>query len=128
MKTGESLTLVQRLANHQLSRRRAISSVGVGLAASALATTGFSTAARAQDSTPVATTGESTATPERVAAAAPELDALIADLLQRSGNPGLAVAAVYQDQVVHLKGYGVREVGKPELVDADTVFQIASVS
>jgi CubicO group peptidase (beta-lactamase class C family) len=42
--------------------------------------------------------------------------------------PGLSVAVVYQDQVVFLKGYGVREKGKPGLVDPDTVFEIASFS
>jgi CubicO group peptidase (beta-lactamase class C family) len=35
---------------------------------------------------------------------------------------------VYQDRVVYARGFGVREVGKPDLVDADTVFQLASVS
>ncbi len=32
------------------------------------------------------------------------------------------------DQVVYAEGFGVREGGKPEKVDADTVFQLASVS
>ena len=30
--------------------------------------------------------------------------------------------------MVYLKGFGVREAGKEEPVDADTVFQLASVS
>jgi CubicO group peptidase (beta-lactamase class C family) len=42
--------------------------------------------------------------------------------------PGMAIAVVYQDRVLFAKGYGVREVGKPEPIDADTAFQIASVS
>jgi len=45
-----------------------------------------------------------------------------------TGIPGLAVAIVYRDQVMDLKGYGIREVGKPDLVDPDTVFQLASLS
>ena len=38
------------------------------------------------------------------------------------------MVVVYQDQVVYLKGLGVREAGKPEAVDGGTVFQLASVS
>ena len=40
----------------------------------------------------------------------------------------MAVAVVRGGQTVYAEGFGVREVGKPERVDADTVFQIASVS
>jgi CubicO group peptidase (beta-lactamase class C family) len=63
-----------------------------------------------------------------VPAAVATLDALVADAQRRTGVPGIAVAVVSRDEVVYLKGFGVREVGKPEAVDADTVFQIASVS
>ena len=42
--------------------------------------------------------------------------------------PGLSIAIVYQDEVVYLKGFGVREEGTGEAVDADTVFQLASLS
>lgn len=42
--------------------------------------------------------------------------------------PGLAIAVVHDDEVIFLKGFGHREAGKPEAVDADTVFQIASLS
>ena len=42
--------------------------------------------------------------------------------------PGLAIAVVHDDEVVYLGGFGLREVGRPETVDADTVFQIASMS
>lgn len=40
--------------------------------------------------------------------------------------PGLAVAVVYGGEVVLAKGYGVRALGKPEPVDENTVFAIAS--
>ncbi|MGY1644123.1 serine hydrolase [Geodermatophilus sp. SYSU D00703] len=40
----------------------------------------------------------------------------------------MAVAVVHRDRVVSAKGFGVREVGRPETVDPDTVFQVASVS
>ena len=48
--------------------------------------------------------------------------------MERSGLPGMAVAVVYRDEVVYSKGFGVREVGKPEEIGPDTVFQVASVS
>ena len=42
--------------------------------------------------------------------------------------PGAVVGVVENDSVVYLKGFGVREIGKPAAVDPDTRFQIASVS
>ena len=35
---------------------------------------------------------------------------------------------MFDDEVIYLDGFGVRETGKPETVDADTVFQLASLS
>src|SRR5215210_6002583 len=40
--------------------------------------------------------------------------------------PGFAVAIVKDDKVVFAKGYGVRELGKPDAVDKDTLFAVAS--
>ncbi|RYD14390.1 MAG: class A beta-lactamase-related serine hydrolase [Lysobacteraceae bacterium] len=40
--------------------------------------------------------------------------------------PGVAVGVVQDGKVVLAKGYGVRELGKPEPVDAETMFMIAS--
>ena len=42
--------------------------------------------------------------------------------------PGAVVGIVENDTVVYLEGFGVREIGKPEKVDPDTRFQVASVS
>src|SRR5437773_10154448 len=42
--------------------------------------------------------------------------------------PGLAIAVVFQDKVVYAKGFGVRDVNTKASVDADTVFQLASLS
>jgi CubicO group peptidase (beta-lactamase class C family) len=67
-------------------------------------------------------------TPQKVKAALPELEKLAQQILKKTGVPGLAVAVVYKDRVVYLKGFGVRQAGKDEPVDADTVFQLASVS
>ena len=57
-----------------------------------------------------------------------QLDKLAADLMASSGLPGMAVAVVRVDQTVYAKGFGTRLVGSGTAVDADTVFQLASVS
>ncbi|MGH2602374.1 MAG: serine hydrolase, partial [Dehalococcoidia bacterium] len=67
-------------------------------------------------------------TDERVNAAVARLDTLATDALERTGVPGIAVAVVYKGQVVYLNGFGVREAGTEARVDADTVFQLASLS
>jgi len=68
------------------------------------------------------------ATEAKVKAALPELEKLTNQLLQKTGVPGLAISVVYKDQVVYLKGFGVREAGKSAPVDPDTIFQLASLS
>ena len=67
-------------------------------------------------------------TAQSVKAALPKLDEFVEQTLKKTGVPGVAIAVVHKDQVVHLKGYGVRQVGRRAQVDADTVFQLASVS
>jgi len=42
--------------------------------------------------------------------------------------PGMAIAIVKDDKVVFAKGYGVRKLNKPEKVDENTLFAIASNS
>ena len=56
------------------------------------------------------------------------LDGLIEDGMTQTGVPGTAVAVVYDDEVVYERGFGVRELGKPEPITPETVFQIASLS
>jgi CubicO group peptidase (beta-lactamase class C family) len=53
---------------------------------------------------------------------------LCQDRIAKDVVPGLAVAIVFQDQVVYAGGFGVRDVNTRALVDADTVFQLASLS
>jgi len=65
---------------------------------------------------------------EKVTAALPGLEKYVDGLREKTGVPGLAVAVVHADRVVSLKGFGVREAGRAGPVDADTVFQLASVS
>ena len=63
---------------------------------------------------------------ERVTNALPKLEAMV-QTGDRGGQgvPGLSIAVVHNDEVVYLKGFGLREAGKPDAVGADTVFQIA---
>lgn len=62
-----------------------------------------------------------------LAAAVPEgLDARIDSVIQQRGVPGMAVAIVEDGKVVHAQGYGVRRLGAPERVDADTLFATGS--
>ena len=56
------------------------------------------------------------------------LDELTADLMARSGVPGVAVAVVRGDEKLYAKGFGRRDLRSSDLVDADTVFQLASMS
>jgi len=41
-------------------------------------------------------------------------------------GPGMAIAVIKDDKTVLAKGYGVRELGKPDKVDENTLFAIAS--
>jgi CubicO group peptidase (beta-lactamase class C family) len=67
-------------------------------------------------------------TSSKVDAALAKLDGVVRDTMTRTGVPGMAVAVVYRDEVRYSKGFGVRQVGRPEVVGPDTVFQLASVS
>jgi CubicO group peptidase (beta-lactamase class C family) len=66
--------------------------------------------------------------PGQIDAAVGRLDQLAQQLMARSGIPGMSVAVVHDGQNVFAKGYGVRKMGEPDQVDADTVFQLASLS
>jgi CubicO group peptidase (beta-lactamase class C family) len=61
-----------------------------------------------------------------------KLDGIAEDLMRKSGIPGMAVAVVHSGKTVYAKGFGVRDVeaadAETNRVDADTVFQLASVS
>ena len=53
-------------------------------------------------------------------------DAHVEALRQKVGAPGLSIAIVDEGQTVLAKGYGVRKLGSPEKVDADTLFMTGS--
>src|SRR5881398_734408 len=67
-------------------------------------------------------------TSEQVTRAVQELEKLAQQKIQENAVPGLAIAVVFQDKVLYAKGFGVRDVNTKTLVDADTVFQLASLS
>lgn len=68
------------------------------------------------------------ADPARLQAAVQALPDLAQTLLRRTSVPGLAVAVVHGGATIFAQGFGVRRADRNEAVDADTVFQLASVS
>ncbi|MBA2248863.1 MAG: serine hydrolase [Chitinophagaceae bacterium] len=54
------------------------------------------------------------------------LDNYITRGMKDAGIPGLSIAIVKDGKVIISKGYGVKEVGKPDPVDENTLFYIAS--
>ncbi|MFN8679109.1 MAG: serine hydrolase domain-containing protein [Thermomicrobiales bacterium] len=113
-----------------ISRRRALRVAGI--AATTMAASGFAQRATpAQEATPAAAalpdltgvaplplTGEHLATFERY----------VAEKVAELGVPGVAVGVVQGGEVAFLQGFGVRELGRPEPVTADTLLRIGSVT
>ncbi|NZA24789.1 serine hydrolase [Luteimonas sp. SJ-92] len=62
------------------------------------------------------------------ASAAPPggFDARVQEAMQAHGVPGMAIAIVEDGEVALARGYGLRRVGAPEPVDADTIFPTGS--
>src|SRR6184192_2822188 len=71
---------------------------------------------------------KSRVTSEQVTHAIQELEQLAQKQIQENALPGLAIAIVFQDKAVYAKGFGVRDTSTKVPVDADTVFQLASLS
>ena len=57
-----------------------------------------------------------------------KLDQQVRSYLHKKQIPGCAIAVVYQNNIIFMKAYGQRELGKEGMIDADTVFQLGSVS
>ena len=57
-----------------------------------------------------------------------EFETTIRKLQRQTRAPGLAIVVVQDTTVIYMKGFGVREVGKPDTIDDNTVFRLASVS
>lgn len=66
--------------------------------------------------------------PANVASAVARLDTMAADIMARSGVPGMSVAVVFEGRPVYLRGFGVRRNDEAGAVDADTIFPLASLS
>jgi CubicO group peptidase (beta-lactamase class C family) len=71
---------------------------------------------------PTTATADTAALPAQFA----DFDAYVDAARKRFDVPGIAVAIVKDGKVVMERGYGVREIGKPDKVDAHTLFAIAS--
>ncbi|MDQ3411891.1 MAG: beta-lactamase family protein [Chloroflexota bacterium] len=121
-------------AGRRVSRRSTL--LAAGIAAANIVTTSFAQKrASAQAATPAATPQPSDlpdltgVTPlplngERLAAFEAYIKAKVAGL----GVPGAAVAVVQGGEVAFLQGFGVRELGQPAPITADTLLRIGSVT
>lgn len=107
----------------RLSRRRALG-YGAALAATAAGAGMLRPAMAQQAATPTAVATPAAAISAADLAAA--TDQFVRAALPSYGVPGAAVAVVLNDQVVLSRGYGVRKLGAPGAVDADTIFQLGS--
>jgi CubicO group peptidase (beta-lactamase class C family) len=67
-------------------------------------------------------------TADQVDNAVRQLEILAVKQIQDNVVPGLAIAVVFHDKLVYAKGYGVKDTRTGELINADTVFQLASLS
>src|SRR5689334_18216892 len=73
--------------------------------------------------------GETTGiTQAQVDAGIGKIDGVVEAEMKATGVPGVAVGVVFADRTAFTKGYGIREIGKPDAVGPGTVFQIASLS
>ena len=57
-----------------------------------------------------------------------EIDSLVEKTMKTFDVPGIAVAIVKDNKVIHSKGYGVRSLKTMQKVDSNTLFGIASNS
>lgn len=67
-------------------------------------------------------------TPASVQQAVAQLDGIAAGVMAHSRIPGMSIAVVHGGKTLYAKGFGVRKAGDAARVDADTVFQLASLS
>ncbi len=56
------------------------------------------------------------------------IDEVVRSAMQQFQVPGAVVGVIKDGEIVHAAGYGVIEIGKPERVDEDTLFRIASTT
>ncbi|TWT55506.1 serine hydrolase [Allorhodopirellula solitaria] len=114
-------------------RTTALRWMGLGVAISLILAT--CSAAQADESSSAAQAPASPPGDPRQSVSREDVDAALEHIPERvetmhreSGVPGMAVAIVFNDEVVYSAGFGVCELGGEEPVGPDTVFQIASLS
>ena len=66
--------------------------------------------------------------PRQAGGAFPEIDALVAEFMERTHMPGAAWGIVIDGELAHLGVAGYRELGSKAPVTRDTVFRIASMT
>jgi CubicO group peptidase (beta-lactamase class C family) len=132
-----SMSPEPQLATPSAVGRRTLFGVGLGgvAAAGLAACTGpsapaatTSPSAGAASAAPSGGTGSNEIDAAGVQRGLAALPGIIDRYLKQTTVPGLAAVVVYQGETRYLEGFGVRQQGKPDAADADTVFQLASVS
>jgi CubicO group peptidase (beta-lactamase class C family) len=112
-------------APRDVSRRAAIQATAAGAAVASLGLARPASGLARQQATPAAAEGLSLASVQQAVDA---LDGIVGAAMDTTGMPGLSVAVVYQDEAVATRGYGVASTETDAPVDADTIFQLASLS
>lgn len=56
------------------------------------------------------------------------IDVYVEESMNRWDIPGMSVAVIENGKVTHIKGYGVKEIGKQDKIDINTLFAVASNS
>jgi beta-lactamase class C len=57
-----------------------------------------------------------------------QYEAFIMRAIKTGSSPGAAVAIVKDSSIIYLKGFGLKQVGKPDSININTVFRLGSVS
>jgi CubicO group peptidase (beta-lactamase class C family) len=55
-----------------------------------------------------------------------QIDALVNNAMSTFQVPGVAIGVIKNNQIIHLKGYGLNSIEQQELVNKETIFKIAS--
>lgn len=57
-----------------------------------------------------------------------QYESFIEQAIRAGSSPGAAVAIVKDTSIIYLKAFGLKQVGKPDSIDINTVFRLGSVS
>lgn len=63
-----------------------------------------------------------------IEALVPDFEKQVAEGMKAFSVPGVAIGIVHDDKLIYTKGFGVRELGKPEQVTPETIFQVGSTT